>query len=468
MDALRQQIEALQQAPAGRPPSVPAPAPPPETPPPPPAPAQKTRAWRPSDPLRLGSSRAYLDLGLVGTFAVGGSSTSDIEGGVESGGHDPYQRGFNIQSVELNVLGAVDPYFRANMNLVYSLNAEGESFFELEEAWMETISLPGNLQVRAGQIYTEFGRHNPTHVHTWSFVDQPLVNGRLLGPDGLRNPGARLAWLMPTPFYSDLSLGVQNSQGETASSFRASGHSHGGPDEAEALPYSYRHLDNDRGVDSLGDMLFSPRYAVSFDLTPAQVLLLGGSAAFGPNSRGGEEAGDTTTQIYGVDLTWKWKSPRHHGGFPFVAWQTEAMLRRYDAGAFDWAEEAAGGGVPILDDLTGLPAVLTGETLTDYGLYSQLLYGFRKGWVAGVRGDFVSSRPGDYEKRALSYDGESLGRDPQRAQRWRVSPSLTWYPSEYSKIRLQYNYDQGASFGTAHSIWLQFEFVLGAHAAHQF
>lgn len=466
IEALSRKLEALQHPQAAvtnqRPELPPSLTPAPSAPP-----AVESRGWRPSDPLRLGSGAAYLDLGLVGTFAAGGSTASDIEGGVESGGHDPYQRGFNIQGIELNVVGAVDPYFRGNVNLVYSLDAAGESYFELEEGWMETTSLPGNLQVRAGQIFTDFGRHNPTHLHTWSFVDQPLVNGRLLGPDGLRNLGARLAWLMPTPFYSELSLGVQNSQGETVTSFRSSGHTHGGGED-DGLPFAYRDLENDRGLQTVGDLLFSPRYAVSFDLSPEHVLLLGGSAALGPNSSGGDGAGDTTTRIVGVDLTWKWKSPRHHGGFPFVAWQTEAMLRQYDAGLFDWAGEAAAGATPVLDVGTGLPAVLPGEKLTDYGLYSQLLYGFRRGWVAGMRGDFVTSDPAAYERMNLTYDGEALGRDPQRAQRWRLSPSLTWYPSEYSKIRLQYNYDNRLGLGQDHSVWLQWEFLLGAHAAHKF
>ena len=323
------------------------------------------------------------------------------------------------------------------------------------------MSLPADLQLRAGQYLTDFGRVNTQHPHSWAFVDSPLVNARFLGPDGLRNPGARLSWLVPTPFYSELFLGVQNSEGETAASFRSDGHHHG--DEAEEeLPFAYRHADNDRGVESMADLLFTPRYALSFDLTDAQTLLLGTSAAFGPNSSGG--SGDTATQIYGLDLYWKWKPVSHHGGFPFVSFQAEGMLRRYEAGAFDWADEDD----PIVDEDTGLPAVLEDETLTDYGFYSQLLYGFRKGWVAGLRCDYVTGDQGDYEERNLSYEGGALGRDPLRNQRWRLSPNLTWYPSEYSKLRLQYNYDDRRDIGVDHSVWLQFEFLLGAHATHKF
>jgi len=113
----------------------------------------------------------------------------------------------------------VDPYFKAQANLLFQIDSDGESNFELEEAYLTTVSLPANLQVKAGQFFTEFGRLNPSHPHTWAFVDQPLVNGRFFGADGLRNPGARASWLAPTPFYSELFLAVQNSSGETAESF---------------------------------------------------------------------------------------------------------------------------------------------------------------------------------------------------------------------------------------------------------
>jgi len=71
-----------------------------------------------------------------------------------------------------------------------------------------------------------------------------------------------------------------------------------------------------------------------------------------------------------VDLFYKWKPVNQHGGFPFVAWQTEAMLRRYRA-----AESTSA-------DLTGdaVPDFVPAETLTDYGFYTQLAYAFAKGW----------------------------------------------------------------------------------------
>jgi hypothetical protein len=332
--------------------------------------------------------------------------------------------------------GKVDPYFRGQANVVLQLDPEGETTIEAEEAYLETMSLPWNLQVKAGQFFSEFGRLNPTHPHTWDFVDQPLVNGRFLGEDGVRNPGARLSWLTPTPFYSELFLAVQNSQGETAFSFR----------DSHADEPLYGRLHEQGSVKAFNDLLFVPRYAASFNLSDSQTIVAGASGAFGPNGSGG----NTDTQVYGVDLFWKWKSPHHHAGFPFVSWQTEAMLRRFQAGASTTVD---------LDD-DGVEDFVPRETLTDYGLYSQIAYGIRKGWVAALRGDWVSSDLAKYESL--------FGRDSERAPRYRISPNLTYYPTEFSKIRLQYNYDHRDGIGSDHSVWLQLEFLLGTHAAHKF
>ncbi|HTD88094.1 MAG TPA: hypothetical protein VK850_16085 [Candidatus Binatia bacterium] len=429
LQQLRRQLQEIQKRldALERQQSLPAMAPPPGAPAEPAT--RPTESWTPTQPMRIGNAQNYINLSFDALMAAGWSTAEDVES-LQTGGHDPKERGFTLQNLETVFEGKVDPYFRAQANIVLQIDPEGETTIEAEEAYLETMSLPWNLQLKAGQFLTEFGRLNPTHPHTWDFVDQPLVNGRFFGEDGLRNPGARISWLMPTPFYSELFFAVQNSQGETAHSFR---------DDHDNEPFFGRRVEQGR-VKSLGDLLFAPRYAVSFDLSESQTLLTGASAAFGPNGTGGD------TQIYGVDMFWKWKPVNHHSGFPFVTWQNEAMIRRFEADAFP-----GDGTIPALP----------GETLTDYGFYSQVSYGYRKGWVASLRGDYVNKmETGDYER--------IVGIDPNRDRRWRISPALTWYPSEFSKIRLQYNYDDRAHIGEDHSIWMQFEFLLGTHAAHKF
>jgi hypothetical protein len=63
--------------------------------------------------------------------------------------------------------------------------------------------------------------------------------------------------------------------------------------------------------------------------------------------------------------------------------------------------------------------------------------------------------------------------DATRQSRSRISANLTWYPTEFSKLRLQYNHDslEANAFLASRevdSIFLQFEFILGAHGAHKF
>jgi hypothetical protein len=221
-------------------------------------------------------------------------------------------------------------------------------------------------------------------------------------------------------------VSVLNSAGGTAFSFRS--------DES---PEIHGGVTADPGVRDLGGLLVVPRVAASVDLTGTQTLLLGLSGAFGPNNSGP----DARTRIYGADLFWKWKSGTAMQGFPFVSLQAEGLIRKYDA-----AQR-----VSIENPAFGLP----GETLTDRGIYGQLLWGIKPRWVVGLRGETAS---GD----SAAFSAEL------RNHRSRVSPSITWYPTEFSKVRLQYNYDDREGIGTDHSLWMQFEFMIGAHAAHKF
>jgi len=403
----------------------------PSTQPEPTTPPAKT-SWSPSQPITIGrAGSAYMNISFDALMDVGGSTASDPSAMLELGDHDPNKNGFTLPNAEIVLDGAVDPYFKGFANIALKLDQNNETEIELEETYFQTMSLPANLQVKGGQFYAAFGRQNSQHPHQWGFVDQALILTRTFGPDGLRNLGAQVSWLAPTPFYTEAVLGVLDGRGETAYNFRNMGE-----DDGTGTNRFRGRMTIDRGLDNVGDLLFVPRIASSFDLTDQQTLLVGLSAAFGPNDTGG----DRNTQIYGMDLYWKWKSPKAQAGFPFVSWQTEALYQRFHAGA----------------DPTATPP-LPQDTLVDWGFYTQVLWGFKQRWVAGLRGEYVN--------------GNSCVDDPNdvfRGERTRVSPNMTFYPSEFSKIRLQYDYDQGEKFGTEHSVWLQVEFLLGAHGAHKF
>lgn len=376
--------------------------------------------------------------------AAGASSEPDPTIRLLQGGqHDPVQRGFTLQQAEVQMNGAVDPYFRGQFVLVTSLEAgTGETIVEVEEAWLITQQLPANLQLKAGHYLTQFGRINPVHPHAWDFIDQPVMLSRCFGPDGLRSPGAELSWLAPTRTYLELFAGLQNAAGETLQSFLANEEVYaerpiGGrlfPDEAAQ-------------VRSSADLLWHGRVATSFD--PGDESTFGGgvSGLYGPNATGGD------TWIAGVDAMWRWRPLDNRRGYPFVKVQAEFLARSFDAAAQVDASDPTS------------PVQLPAERLSDYGGYLYAVWGFDVGWALGMRAEWATGSGASYS------GGGQFGRraDPFRADRMRLSPLLSYQTSEFSRVRLQYNYDDTDFLDRpAHSLWLGFEILIGPHQPHTY
>lgn len=397
--------------------------------------------------IQPGNQANYMNMSFNTLVVMGGSQATDEEmPTVQPGAHDPLQRGFTIQQGELQVDALIDPYFKSTAVIITGLDQQGETYLELEEAYLQTIQMPADLQLKAGQYFTEFGRLNRQHPHEWDFVDQPLVNSRMFGGDGLRAPGARMSWLAPTPFFLELQTGVQNARGETVTSFLANDEVYdpvtgsSGNEIAGSIggrPYVKNN------VNSIADAVLTQKISASTDVTPSTSIMLGGSALFGPNATG--QSG--RTQIYGTDFTYKWKPLNHQNGFPFIKFQGEVMWRNAFADS-----------VNADLDGDGTNEVFASRTFRDWGTYGQLLWGFARPWVAGIRFDYVDG------------DGASTGGSGLLDRRYRVSPNITFFPSEFSRIRLQANFDRIQELGDRRftGLWLQFEVIAGNHAPHRF
>lgn len=389
-----------------------------------------------------GLNLRFIDIAFDALFAAGTSTERDESiQQLQGGGHDPRKRGFTVQNVELSFTGAVDPYFYGEAHLIFFIDPEGESQFELEEAFLTTQALPFGFQIEAGQFQTEFGRLNPQHPHQWDWLDQPIVNTRFFGPDGMRGPGFRIGWLSPLPWYCELHAGMQNANGETMASFGAS------EEFFEERPIAGRPF-VERETRTLKDFVYLLRLDNGLDLTDELSGKLGASLLYGPNASGP----GGYTRVYGADLVFKWRPLDAERGWPFVIWQSEAMKRDYHADSF-------------FDDLgTPDPAddiAFASDTIRDWGLYTQVLWGFRRNWAVGIR----------YEYAAPEGDDEDAARDdPFRDVRHRIAPLLVWQPTEFSRLRLQYNYDRARHLDDrdAHSVWFGTEILFGAHAAHSY
>jgi hypothetical protein len=233
-----------------------------------------------------------MNVSFVGLTDFGWSDEPNVPA-LQVGDHDPHVRGFTIPNAELALDGTVDPYFKGFANIVYKIDRLGETNVELEEMYLLSSSLPEESPAEGRSV---FCRLRPPEHSTSARVGicrRATRAQSMFGPDGLRSQGVRLSWLAPTSWYTEAMVSVVNSAGATTSSFRS--------DESTEI-HGGRLLE--REVLRASDMLIVPRLATSFDLTETQTVVVGASAALGPNNSGP----DASTQIYGVDLYWKWKS----------------------------------------------------------------------------------------------------------------------------------------------------------------
>ena len=404
-------------------------------------PHQHTSIYTPPSPTWQSTSGPFdqLNISLDLLFAVGTSSVRDAQIlELQGGEHDPRKRGFTMQQAELQLNGAVDDWFTAQGVLVTFLDPEtGETVVELEEAYVQSIDLPNRFQVRAGHYFTEFGRINPLHPHAWDWQSQPVILSRVFGPEGMRAPGARLAWLAPTHQYLEFFVGGQNANGGTMTSFASSQEGY----EERAVGGRFYSDGSDQSR-SGNDIVWTGRVATTFHLGEEAAFGIGASVAFGPNATGM----DRETLITGVDFAYQWRPVNAQPGSAFVRVQGEYLHRSFAAAA-------------QVDEATAGNPVLAADTLKDHGGYVYGLFGWDNGLAAGLRLDYATG-----SQQSYLGDG-AFGRqlDAFRSDRLRLSPLMQYQVSRATRIRLQYDYDDSDHLASAaHSVWLGFEIQLGA------
>ena len=273
------------------------------------------------------------DMAVTGDFALAWFSEKK---NYQSGAHDPTATGFQLQQLEMTLGASVDQVFRMDVNLVFSLGG-----VELEEAYVTSLGLPWGLQVRVGQFLSKFGRINPTHPHTWDFVDQPFVIGKFFGAEGNRGLGLELSWLAPLPWYLEV---IGSAQMATSNASNRS------------------YLGSNGETEGAQDFLYTLAIRQFFPLHDDVGLFWGLNAQTGPNSTGR----GNRTNIFGTDLFLKY-SPHQKPNMALI-FQAEAMFR-----------------------LRQVPR----DLLFDAAGYAQIVWQIDREWATGVRGEFGSGVKND-------------------------------------------------------------------------
>lgn len=118
-------------------------------------------------------------------------------------------QGLQLGHSDLTASGPLGPALRAMATASFATH-EGRLEKHLEEAWIETTSLPAGLQLRAGRFAPQVGQLNAQHPHADDFVERPLLHRAFLGGHWT-DDGLRLNWTAPTPVF--LMLGLEALRG---------------------------------------------------------------------------------------------------------------------------------------------------------------------------------------------------------------------------------------------------------------
>lgn len=360
-----------------------------------------------------------ISLILSGTYANRSQDSNYHITGFQAGGEiGPGTKGFNLGESELGVYASVDPNFYGGLNLALA----PDNTIGVEEAFVQTTTLPYGVTLKAGRFFSSIGYLNDQHAHTWDFVDNPLAYQAFLG-NQFGDDGIQLKWLAPTDMF--LELGAEYGRGRIADT-------EGRDKNGGGAGSLFAHVGGDLGVSSswragLSYLEVSPKDRKSNDIDAVGNDV---TNSFTGNSK-----------VWLADFVWKW-APNGNATNTSFKLQGE-YLHRKESG-----------------DLTNDTGI-NNYTASQDGWYLQGVYKFLPYWRAGLRYDQLSSGSVNYGDNAANLANTSY--DPKR-----ISAMLDFSPSEFSRIRLQVSSDKSRQEATDNQIFIQYQMSLGAHGAHKY
>lgn len=376
---------------------------------------------------------------LQGTYASTSKDpeTYQITGFVPSGGEvGPPKRSFGLAETELTFSANIDPYFRGVA--IAALTPENEA--EIEEAYFQTLALPGGFTLKGGRFFSGIGYQNEQHQHAWDFQDAPLAYKAFLGGQ-LKQDGVQLKWVAPTNLL--IELGAELSAGGQFPGSDRNKNGVGG----SAL---FARLGGDIGAGTAWRTGLSYLRASPLDRAYEDVDALGVPVtnSFSGNSR-----------LWVADAILKW-APNGNSTVTNFKLQGEYFRRKED-GQLTYDDTAG-------SNLFGGPV---GGLLDSRqsGWYLQGIYQFMPRWRAGYRYDrlnygTVNNGIVQGGLGPVAADFSLLApHDPTRD-----TLMLDWSPTEFSRLRFQFASDKSRLGLTDNQFIVQYIYSLGAHGAHRF
>ncbi len=343
-----------------------------------------------------------------------------------------------LRTIELFAAADVDPFARAY--LIASGHAEainsrgseefGKAVFEIEEAAIQTTSLPYNLSVRGGRFFADWGYLGRRHAHDLPQIDPPPTLALFMGQAN-RTDGIELSWLAPTDTYLALTAGYGFNFGFVGE----------GP------------LSNIRTQVIQGSTVFTSLRTYK-DLTDDHNIELGFSFLYTPQSRVPEamdlallavdEDDPVDRHTFDLDFHYRWY-PLGRGLRQSLSLHGEIL---YDFGQ---------GRRSIFGNTKSRGA---------WGGYAYAEYRLNKQWRPGFRFDYhqMPSEPALITNPTTGNPGSTVNTSGNRTSAVTYSPYITFYPSEFHRLVLQYNHSRyGNTLDPQNQVLLQWQVVIGSH-----
>ncbi|HEY4369448.1 MAG TPA: hypothetical protein VGN07_19600 [Steroidobacteraceae bacterium] len=318
----------------------------------------------------------------------------------------PLTQGLSIGESELSFAANIDDKFYGQLTLALNSDTDGSIDVGIEEAFIDTTTLPAGFTLRAGRFFSNIGYLNSHHAHTDNFTDRPLAYQAFLG-NQYGDDGVQVRWVAPTDVF--LELGGEVFRGDE---FPAGGAAHGGVG-AHTL---FAHAGGDVGVES---------------------SWLAGISYLRSAAHPAEDGFDGEDSLYVADFTWKW-APNGNTKDGGLTLRSEYLRDDRDG---DFMADSM---TPVVERWLGKRS----------GIYVEGVYRINRTWDTGYR----------YDKLWAADEGPLASAfDPTRH-----TVMLTWRNSEFSLVRLEYSHDESSVGQTDNVASLQYQVSLGAHGAHKF